>query len=151
MSVDAYGRPTILSKEDLTYQGVLVGRIHNADAAHTRAQAQAFMTLTARSSAEEALQVWLEHLVLRYGLKPDDGVDSNGMIHYRDPAWVALRNQEHPEIPSATFGESPEPESHPEPLTGPWGDRIGDEGPAAVPATNKTPRVRSRNAEGMFR
>jgi hypothetical protein len=80
--------PTVLNPEHLSYHKKLVDDLKNAQEAEVRARAAAFTAIQAGQAANQALQGWIDHLTTIYNLKPNDGIDADGNIHYTDIGWA---------------------------------------------------------------
>ena len=80
--------PTVLNPEHLSYHKKLVEDLKNAQEAEVRARAAAFTAIQAGHAANQALQGWIDHLTALYNLKPNDGIDAEGNVHYTDIGWA---------------------------------------------------------------
>lgn len=86
--------PHTMNPQDLQFHQRLWGRIDQADLAITQAHAALSRANVAHAAAHNGMAVWMEELAERYGMKPDDVVDRDGKLHFVDPAWREILNQE---------------------------------------------------------
>lgn len=80
--------PATLTPDHLAYHQKLVATLKAATEAETLARAAVFNAMQNVQAANQTLQHWVDHLTASYNLKPQDGIDAEGNIHYVDIGWA---------------------------------------------------------------
>ena len=89
----------LLNEVDTSKRGVI-----EAQAALTRASIQ-------EQSTQYALNSFMQHLGVEYGLKPQDGISFDGSISFLDPGWAQEAAVQAQPQAQATFYETQCPEN----------------------------------------
>ena len=80
--------PDHLSPEELVYHESLIQKRQDAATSVLHAKAALLDAQVAQGSAQQSMNIWLEHLGAKYGLKPQDLVHADGSFTLQDPGWA---------------------------------------------------------------